>query len=54
MTLIPVSLLLSQGLSSMELDYRCSTRKLKDGERTKMVIHKTAGNWLHYDEPVTD
>lgn len=37
-----------------EFDYRYSTRKLKDGERTEMAIRKAAGKRLRYDEPVQE
>ncbi len=37
-----------------EFDYRYSTRKLKDGERTEMAIRKTAGKRLRYDEPMQE
>ncbi len=34
-----------------EFDYRYSTRKLKDGERTEQAIRRTAGRRLRYEEP---
>jgi transposase-like protein len=35
-----------------EFDYRYSTRKIKDGERTEQAIQQTAGKRLRYKEPV--
>ncbi len=37
-----------------EFDYRYSTRKNKDGQRTEDVIRRTAGKRLRYEEPVEE
>lgn len=35
-----------------EFDFRYSTRKIVDGERTEQTIQQTAGKRLRYKEPV--
>lgn len=37
-----------------EYDFRYSTRKVKDGERTEQVIRRAAGKRLRYEEPTQD
>lgn len=37
-----------------EFDYRYSTRKLKDGERTELAIQRTTGKRLRYEEPADE